>query len=118
MPFNVEAPMDLTFEPTRYPTPDWTGEAEVREAWIIGEDPVGWLVIQDNAALSWLSSVGPDRPGAYAVRGLVEDTISAAVVDRATAREAWNRVTAVALFREPQVVQLPDLMERLQEEWA
>lgn len=118
MPFNVDAPMVQTQEPRRYPTPNWSKPAEVRECWLPGEPAVGWLVIQDDEALAWLSSVGPDRPAAYAVREIVQDSLEQSLVQNMDVRSAWNRACSIAMFRWPEYMDLDKLAKRLSEQWS
>lgn len=118
MPFEVEAPMDQTSAPARYPSPNWRGSAEVRMCWLPKQPPVGWLIIQDDMALTWASAAGPDRPAAYAVKEIIQDALQTSLQDRLTCREAWNRVMSKAMFTAPEYVYLPDLGKRLQEEWS
>lgn len=118
MPFNVDSPMDQTLSPTRYPQPNWLGDAEVRECWLPNEKPVGWLVIQDDTALSWLSAAGPDRPAAYAVKEIVQELIVDSIAQDMTPREAYNRCISVTMFRAPEILSLKAFGARLQEEWS
>lgn len=118
MPFEVPSPMVETFTPTRYPSVDWSRKAEVRECWLPNEKPVGWLVIQDDANLSWLSSVSASRPAAYAVREIIQDTLRDSIENRLTAREAWDRCMTAAMWRNPEYMEMAELAKRLQEEWS
>lgn len=118
MPFNVDSPMDLAYTPARYPTPDWSKLAEVTEVVIPEQKPAGWLVIQDDMALSWLSSAGYDRPAAYAVRTIVEETLTLALQEGRTCREAHNLVQSKVLVGPPQLMDLRKLSERLQKDWS
>lgn len=118
MPFNVDAPMDLVSAPARYPSPDWAKTAEVVEVLMPGEKAVGWLVIQEDMALTWLSSAGPDRPAAQAVRSLIEDAIRLSLTEGRNVREAWNDALSRVYHGPPAILKLPELAERLQEEWS
>lgn len=118
MPFNVPSPMVETQAPRRYPSPDWSQTAEVRQAWLPDERPVGWLIIQGNEALSWVSSAGPDRPAAYAIKEIIQDILDDSYVNRLDVRTAWNRCTAAAMFRPPEEMDLSKLAAELQEEWS
>jgi hypothetical protein len=118
MPFNVEAPMEATSTPARYPAPDWSREAEVRECWLPQEPTIGWLILQDDLALTWASSVGPNRPASYAVKRVVEERIQLSLQDGLNCREAFQNVARVALFRGPIMMSLKDLADRLQKEWS
>jgi len=118
MPFNVEAPLVETYTPARYPAPNWSKDAEVRECWLPDEKPVGWMVIQDDEAISWLSSAGPDRPAAYAVKVIIQETLQDSLAQNMDARSAWNRCMAVAMFRAPETMSLEKLVARLQEGWS
>lgn len=118
MPFEVPAPLVETLAPARYPSLNWRKPAEVRECWLPGEKPVGWLVIQDEEALSWLSSVGPDHPAAYAVKEIVQDTLRDSLAQNMDVRSAWNRCMSVAMFRAPEMMDLDKFAKRLSEEWS
>lgn len=118
MPFNVDAPMVQTNNPARYPEPDWRKSAEVRECWMPDEKPVGWLVIQDDEALSWLSSVGPSRPAAHALKELIQEVIVDSLAQNMPPRDAWNRVMTVGMFRAPELMDLRKLSARIAKEWS
>lgn len=118
MSFTEPAPMVQTNVVPRYPALNWRKPAEVRECWLPNEKPVGWLVIQDDEALSWLSSVGPSRPAAYAVKEIVQDTITLALAENRTAREAFNLASAAAMFRASEDMDLDKFAKRLSEEWS
>ena len=118
MSFTEPAPMVQTNVVPRYPALNWRKPAEVRECWLPGEKPVGWLVIQDEEALSWLSSVGPDRPAAYAVKEIVQDTLRESLAQNMDVRSAWNRVMSIAMFRAPEEMDLDKFAKRLSEEWS
>lgn len=118
MPFNVEAPMVETQSPKRYPAPDWSKTATVREAWLPDEPSFGWLVLQDDTALSWVCSVGDDRPAAYAVRNIVEESIRSSLAQNRTAQEAYNEAVDTVMFRPAETMDLQDLVEQLQKAWS
>ena len=111
-----EKPMVETYAPPRYPSVNWDKPAEVRECWLPDEKPVGWLIIQDEEAISWLSSAGPDRVAAYAAKGIVQETLRRAFFDRLSAREAFDLCTDAAMFRASELMEMKDMSDRLSKE--
>lgn len=108
---------DETLTPAKWPAPDYTKWAEVSHAWLPDGEDVGDLVIQDESKLVWLSVVGPGKPAAYAARVIVQDILRSALAANKTAREANSEARAAILFRAPEIVNLPELMSKLQKEW-
>lgn len=116
MPFN-ESLMDETYSPERWPEPDYAGVGEVARAWLPAGETVGWLIIQDNKALVFFSKIGADNPAAYGTRIIVEDALRATLAAGMTAREAWDEIQKLALWRAPELLPLPTLLDDIRSLW-
>ena len=77
----------------RYPEPDYSTSGTVAVVGLSGEEPVGYLVVQDDR-LAWWPKVGPEVGWAYGVRLLVEENIQVALAARWGAGEAWRSITS------------------------
>jgi len=110
MPFK-ESPMDETFSPPTYPKPDWEGSAVARRVWDPSENAtVGYLILQDEQAFTFLTKVAPDQNG-YTLRKILEESIRLSLQNRMTAQEALEAALELCLADTAEDVELPKLLE-------
>lgn len=113
MPF-YESPMDETFAPKRWPAPDYSGEGEVARAWLPEDETVGWLVIQDDALVFFVSA--RYSPAAYGVTQIILDYMRTALREKKTARDTWDELQKKAMWKAPEKRKLDELLNEIRAE--
>lgn len=116
MPFR-EQPLDFVAGPARYPAPDWEEIGTVARVWVPDNLTVGWIVLQGEDRLAWLSAIGPDKLG-YVIRERVQELMDDGAADGVPALQTWTEILRVTLHTTPTQEFLPALLADVRKEWG
>lgn len=116
MPYRPQ-PASLSFAPTAYPEPDWEQIGMVSRVYSPPNNTIGWLVLQGEHAIAWLSSVGPDHDG-YGIRLYLDHLLRDNVEAGRSVRETWERALADTLHTIPADDLLSALIADIRKGWG
>jgi hypothetical protein len=116
MPFR-EQPLNFVAGPDRYPAPDWEEIGMVSRVWVPDNETVGWIVLQGEERLAWLSNTGPDKLG-YVIRERVDELMNEGAANKTPALDTWLEILRVTLHTTPTPEYLPAFLADVRAEWG
>jgi hypothetical protein len=109
-------PFDWIGGPKRYDAPDWTEIGTVTRVWVPDDETVGWVVLQGENRLAWLSASDPDSLG-YAIRLHVDELTRSGAANGVPVLATWEEILRTTLHSTPEDLYLPAVMADIQRAW-
>jgi hypothetical protein len=114
---NVTQPSDFVTGPDRYPEPDYEAIDTVSRVRVPDDETVGWVVLQGEDRLAWLSASGAEDLG-FPIRLHVDGVLRQYAAQQRLARDAWAEILRLTLHTTPREEFLPAVPADIRAAWG